>query len=151
MLASTKRQGEIGTALVLLGTAFFLITSGARMPSGTVALPGPGFMPLAIGIFMAAVAGGLLIGKLKTPRGGSEIVNIGSRHFLVAAAGLAWTGLFFERLGFLICMGMFLLILSKEFSQGGWLKPILFSVVSILGAYWFFVRILGVQLPLGPF
>lgn len=152
MVAPTKRQGEIGTALVLLAIACFLIISAARMPAGTLALPGPGLMPMAIGVLLAAAATGLLLGQLKKPTPPElELVLIGGRRLVVAAAGLIWVSLFFERLGFILCMGVFQLILSKEFSRAGWFKPIVFSLASISVAYWFFVAALGVQLPLGPF
>ncbi|MCU0560647.1 MAG: tripartite tricarboxylate transporter TctB family protein [Desulfobacterales bacterium] len=151
MMAPTKRQGEIGTALVLLAIACFLIISAARMPAGTVALPGPGLMPMAIGVLLAATAAGLLLGQLKRRLPlEPETLPLGGRHLLVAAGGLVWVSLFFERLGFLICMGLFLLVLSKEFSRAGWFKPIVFALAGVFGAYWFFVVILGVQLPLGP-
>ncbi|MEW6262503.1 MAG: tripartite tricarboxylate transporter TctB family protein [Thermodesulfobacteriota bacterium] len=150
MLATTQKRGEIGVALALLGVAAFLILSSVKMPLGDISLPGPGFMPLALGILIAGTAFGLLFTSLKPRKGDPVIVRLGSRQIMVALAGLIWVALLFERLGFFICQGVFLLVLSREFSRRNWIAPLLFAVLGVLAAWWFFVRTLGVTLPRGP-
>lgn len=149
MITVTKQQGETGMALVLLTVSFFLIFTAIRMPLGTATLPGPGLMPLAIGTALAFTSLGLLVVTL-TRRGAKPgAVQLGSRDILVASVGLLWVSLLFEHLGFFLCMGVFLLILSREFSRGGWFKPMLFALLWVSAAYWFFVHTLGVSLPRG--
>ena len=138
-------------ALALIGVATFLIASSLRMPAGSPALPGPAVMPLVIGLLLGLVSAGLLAGRLVRPPKADEVLSLGGRQLLVATAGLAWVSLTFETLGFPISLGLFLLVLSKEFGHGGWLKPTVFAGASVLGAWWFFVHLLGVQLPLTPF
>jgi hypothetical protein len=149
MLTTSKRKGEIGVAAALGGIAGFLILTAARMPLGTTVMPGPGVMPLGIGMGLAATAIALLAAALKRRRDASETVRFGSRDILVAIAGLAWASLLFEALGFFLCLGIFLLALVKEFGRPSWIKSLAFAVLAVGSAYWFFAILLGVSLPLG--
>ena len=99
MITTTKRCGEVWGALVLLGVAVFLVVTGSRMPLGTAVMPGPGVMPLAIGILLGAVSAGLLLTGLRRVESGRDPVTLGSRHILVAVLGLIWSSLLFEALG----------------------------------------------------
>jgi len=148
MPSTSSKNGEIGVAAGLLAVSLFLIVTDIRMPLGTAVLPGPGVMPLAIGLALGVTAVALLFAVMKSPRK-TAIVQMGSRHILVAFLGLVWISLFFERLGFLLCLGVFLFFLTREFSRQGWIKPLVFAVLAVAWAYWFFVRILNVSLPRG--
>ena len=135
MLSTSKKNGEIGVAVGLLVVSLFLILTAYRMPLGNAVMPGPGVMPLAIGLCMGVTATVLLFSVLKRPVKSGDIVHLGSRHILVALLGLVWVSLFFEGLGFSFCLGVFLLALSREFSRQGWLKPLAFAVLAVAGAY----------------
>lgn len=148
MPSCTGKSGEIGVAVGLLAVSLYLIVTALRMPLGTAVMPGPGVMPLAIGLALGFTAAALLIVALRGA-GKAAVVPMGGRHILVAVLGLVWVSLFFERLGFLLCLGAFIFALTKEFSRGGWLKPLIFAVLAVAWAYWFFVRILNVGLPSG--
>jgi putative tricarboxylic transport membrane protein len=151
MLTTRKRSGEIGTAATLAGVGLFLIFTAVRMPLGTAVLPGPGVMPLAIGLALTATSAVLVAVTLKRRKGVSEGVQCGSPDILVAVAGLVWTSLFFEVLGFFLCLGVFLLALVLQFRRQGWKKPLAFAVLAVASAYWFFAVLLDVPLPRGPF
>jgi hypothetical protein len=149
MLSTSKRNGEIGVAIGLLAVSLFLGFTAYRMPLGTAVMPGPGVMPLAIGLFLGMTAAALLACVLQRPRKTEDRVHLGSRHILVAVLGLFWVSLLFEGLGFALCLGVFLLALSREFSRQGWLNPLAFAVLGVAGAYWFFVYLLDVSMPRG--
>jgi hypothetical protein len=136
-------------AVALGGAAVFLVLTAARMPLGTTVMPGPGVMPLGIGIGLAATTIALLAAALKRRRDATETVRLGSRDILVAVAGLVWASLLFEALGFFLCLGVFLLALVKEFGRQGWIKSLVFAVLAVAAAYWFFAIVLGVSLPHG--
>jgi hypothetical protein len=121
------------------------------MPLGTLALPGPGVMPLAIGVLLGSASVGLLFATQKGSPEDLDMVRLGSRHILAAVLGLVWVSLFFEGLGFFLSLGVFLLILSKAFSRQGWIKPLAFAVLGVSAAYGFFAKLLGVSLPRGLF
>ena len=104
-------------AVGLLVVSLFLVLTAYRMPLGNAVMPGPGVMPLAIGLCMGVTATALLFSVLKRPVKSGDIVHLGSRHILVALLGLVWVSLFFEGLGFSLCLGVFLLALSREFSR----------------------------------
>ena len=149
MRTASKRKGEIGVAIALVGAGVFLVLTAARMPLGTAVMPGPGVMPLGIGIGLAATAMALLASGGTHRKDASEEVRFGSRDILVAVAGLAWTSLLFEALGFFLCFGIFLLVLVKEFGRQGLIKSLIFAVLAAAAAYWFFGMVLDVNLPRG--
>lgn len=149
MRTASKRKGEIGVAIALVGAGVFLVLTAARMPLGTAVMPGPGVMPLGIGIGLAATAMALLASGWTHRKDASEEVRFGSRDILVAVAGLAWTSLLFEALGFFLCFGIFLLVLVKEFGRQGLIKSLIFAVLAAAAAYWFFGMVLDVNLPRG--
>jgi hypothetical protein len=149
MLTVSKRKGEIAVAIALGGIAVFLILTAARMPLGTTVMPGPGVMPLVIGIGLAATAIALMAATLKRRGDISETARFGSRDILVAIAGLVWASLFFEALGFFLCFGIFLLALVKEFGRQKWIKSLAFAILAVATAYWFFGMVLDVSLPRG--
>ena len=149
MLSTSKKNGEIGVAIGLLVVSLFLVLTAYRMPLGNAVMPGPGVIPLAIGLCMGVTATALLISVRKRTGESVDIVHLGSRHIFVAVLGLVWVSLLFEGLGFFFCLGVFLLALSKEFSRQGWLKPLTFAVLGVSGAYWFFVYLLDVSMPRG--
>lgn len=149
MLSTSKRNVEIGVAAGLLAFSLFLVFTAYRMPLGTAVMPGPGVMPLAIGLVLGVTAAALLFSVLKRPGKHVDIVELGSRHILAAVLGLVWVSLLFEDLGFCLCLGVFLFALTREFSHQGWLKPLVFAVLGVAGAYWFFVYLLDVSMPRG--
>ena len=149
MLSISKKNGEISVVIGLLAVSLFLVLTAYRMPLGTAVMPGPGVMPFAIGLVLGVTATALLFSVLKRHGKTVDVVQLGSRHIFVAVSGLIWVSLLFEGLGFSLCLGVFLLALSREFSRQGWLKPLAFAVLAVAGAYGFFVYLLDVSMPRG--
>lgn len=148
-VAVTTRGGEaaVGAGLVLV--AAYVIWEGARMPAGTVALPGPGFFPVALGALLGAAGAGLVLrGRLGAGRD-SEPVALGHRNVAAALLALAAVGLLLERLGFLLTIGLFLLVLFRVTSATGWLRAAAIAAAMAGAAYVLFDLVLGVRLPAG--
>jgi putative tricarboxylic transport membrane protein len=73
-------------------------------------------------------------------------------HVVVICAVVAWTGLYFavfQRLGFLLSTGVFLLALMAYFNRGKWLANGLTAVLFTVGIYALFTKALGVTLAKG--
>lgn len=143
-------RGEAAVALALLGLAAYAAWEAARMPGGTVALPGPGFAPLGLALLLAVTALALL-GRALRRAPPDEAVPLGHPHVAVVLGGLAGLGLAFERLGFLLSMTLFLALLFRLLARRGWVAAGLAAVATTGLAWLFFARVLGVALPRGPF
>ena len=71
------------------------------MPFGTAAMPGPGMMPMALGVLLMLSSAGLVVLELKAPAT-SEVVRLGNRHIALAVAAIVVSGWLFERAGLLL-------------------------------------------------
>ncbi len=160
----SMRRGELGVALVLLAVSAGALAVATGMPTGTVAEPGPGVFPLGISACLLAVSLGLVVRALliappvdlsaaaspATDSGGDESeVQIGHRLIWISLASLALFGLLLDTLGFPVCAALFMATLLRSFSTLGSLRSLLGAIAAAAISWFFFVQLLGVNLPLG--
>lgn len=120
---------------------------------GTPAHPGPGFMPLLIGIFMGAVS---IVMLLRDPEKASELpqgkketlfpLKRMRKHFLLLGSLIAY-GLMAPRLGFMVSTAIFMLFLFKAIEPQKWTTAILATTVTVVLSYYLFIVGLGCQFP----
>lgn len=137
-----------------------LVASGAylayalRIPLGTMARPGAGFYPVAVGAFACGVA--LVVTAIAFRRaaaggGGietTETTDAGQGPVWPAAATLAGFTLLMPWLGYPLAALLFVAVLLRQ--QGaGWRGTLLAAVLSAEGSYYLFAILLGVTLPQG--
>ena len=134
--------------LLLLGA--FAAWEAARMPFGTAAMPGPGMMPMALGVLLMLSAAGLVVLELKAPVTDAAVV-LGNRHVVLAVAAIVVAGLLFERAGFLITSSLFLFVMLVALSPLGWWRSLLAAVAASIATSYIFQNLLGVALPPIPF
>jgi Tripartite tricarboxylate transporter TctB family len=146
----SARRGEGGVAAVLLLVALFVIWTARAMPAGTVALPGPGFFPTALGVLLALVSLGIVV-RAAAMRGPSVAVSLGHRDIAVALAALLVLAFVFEPLGAIPTLGVFLFVLFAAFARIALWKAGGAAVIGAALAWVVFVQLLGVQLPRGVF
>ncbi len=146
-LAVKTRQGEalVGGGLLLL--AAYVAWEGARMPAGSLALPGPGFFPVALGVLLGGAAVGLLLRARPRAGAGGEAVGLGHRHIATALLALTGVALLLERLGFFLTMSLFLLALFRATSTLGWVRAAAAAALVTAAAHVLFHTVLGVPLP----
>lgn len=145
---SGHRWGEATVAAVLSALGLYIVVAASAMPLGSLAVPGPGFFPLAIGVLLVAVAAVILAGL------GLGVVHRGpvaplGRETTITVLVLIAAALAFERAGAIATFAVLLAVLFRTFSRATWLKVALFGLVGAAAAWGFFVRVLGVNLP-GP-
>ena len=145
----STRRGEAVVTLVLLGLALYVIWTARGMPAGTVALPGPGFFPIAIGTLLALVSIGILIRLARQPDGAR--VAFGHRDIAVALSALFVVAMVFEPLGAIATLGLLLFVLIAAFARIALWRAALGAIVGAAAAWLVFVHLLGVQLPRGVF
>ena len=147
MAVSVKaRRGEAVVASALLALASYVLIAALRMPRGTLALPGPGFFPAALAGLLGVAAVGLLA-RVGLGRASDEPVSLGRGHVVTTLASLAGVALVLERLGFLVTLSLFLIVLFRALSPLGWLRSAVAAVATTVVAYLFFHTVLGVSLP----
>ena len=121
------------------------------MPSGTVSLPGPGFIPVVLGVLLALTSLALLVKRLVTRSAYDEPVVIGHRHITLALLTIVGASFLFEPAGYLITSALFLFILLKALSTLGWWRSALAAIAAAVVSKYFFHDLLSVVLPPLPF
>jgi len=140
-------------ALTVLAASGVYLGSALPLPHGTAARPGPGFFPLAVGVFGAIIAfvwvvttfrrAPLTVGIRTVPAEARWRV-IGTATVLVGfCLLLPWTG--YPLAAFLFTS----LVLRGLGAQ--WGSALVIGLVSAAVSYYFFGVLLEVPLPRGPF
>lgn len=145
-MVTSLRRLEIGVGVSLLLLGLLAAWEGARMPQGTPALPGPGMLPVALGVLLA-VCSAVLVFLSKA----GEAVAIGHRHVAAALLMVLAAGLLWERAGFLITSTLFLFVLLWTLSPLGWWRSLIAAALGTAGARFAFQNLLNVVLPPLPF
>lgn len=154
-LGSTAFAGAIlAVGLVYEGMALY-------MPRGGLAQPGPGFFPMAIGVFLIVTALGCLLQEV-LPRKRSEEPAASPTNRESTASGdrnvkktfqlialLIGYAVVLKPLGFLISICAFLVVAIRIFGYRRWLPALAMAAVIAGISYVSFILWLKVPLPLG--
>jgi putative tricarboxylic transport membrane protein len=140
--------------IVVLAGFYFFFTS--RIPSSLVGDPlGPRAFPNLLGVCLLICAG-LLVGEMARKKKESPTIVAtpvaGKPVWIVVAVGV-WFAIYawcFDRAGFILSTGVFLLGLMAYFHRRHWITNVVISVLFSVGAYFLFDKALGVLLPAGP-
>lgn len=149
-MRTTLTRLERGISIALFVLAAFVIWQSAGMPGGTISLPGPGMLPMALGVLLALSSLTLLLMSRRPGRGLAEAVVVGNRRIAVTFLALVGAGLLFERLGFLLTGTLFLFVLLRMLSPLGWLGSLVAGFAAALVMNLAFLHGLGVSLPSYP-
>ena len=147
---TSLRRLEIGVGVALLLLGVFAAWEGARMPQGSAGLPGPGVMPVALGVVLALCSVALVTISARETAAG-EPVAIGHRRITAAVFALFAAGLLWERAGFLVTSSLFLFVLLWALSTLGWWRSLVAAVLGAVAARFVFQNVLDVVLPALPF
>jgi putative tricarboxylic transport membrane protein len=127
--------------------------------------PGPGFLPFWLGLLLVVLSAFLLRNALRAPApavaASAEAEPEGPTGFIAVPPGALtpWlifsvstvaVALLFERLGFGLSVGLFMLITMRWVARLGWPATIAFALITPIVLYLGFVRLLMVPLPLAP-
>ncbi len=159
-----QNRSEFGRSLVLFLFGAGYLVYASRYPLDSLANPGPGVFPLAVGVLgLGSAAWHLLHAarKLKAarPAPSPEGIEAGQdRSFqdlgvqwkpaamIVVLVGYLWA---MPRLGFLIPTALVVLACGKLMGTSGWWKPVLLALGVTFGCYVLFEVWLTVPLPKG--
>ncbi len=146
--AISARRGEIWIAAVLAAAGLVFASQASLLEFGDFSLPGPGFIPLALGL--ATFALGSIIGVREWLRADSgETVELGHRDVLIVFAAMLAVPLLFEPLGAYVTLGLFGAVLLVLVARSSLVIAGFAAVVGMAACWYFFQAALGLQLPVG--
>ena len=138
-----------GVALALLAAVDLEECWRTRLPLGTLANPGPAYMPVLLAL--ALLGAGVLVAALdRAPMALSAAGWQEWRHTFAILATCAFVALALERLGYRLTMAVACAFLLAVVERKGPVTTLLFSVGMAAGTYYLFDTLLRVQLPRGP-
>jgi len=141
----SERKGGLVIAGILFSIGVVWILVSRTMPYGEFTVPGPGFFPCLLGVLLCGVSSALGIHTFlrRTP----TQVRVGHLRIGSTVAALLGLAFFFESLGFVLSITLFLSVLLKTLSHLKILPCILWAAAGAIIAYLFFQLLLGIQLP----
>ena len=137
-----------GAALAIVGA--LVAWQAWQYPIGSLAEPGPGYLPFALGIALGVFGALIAAGGGRSPVFRWEQFGDGLKG-LAILAGLAFAALALERLGYRITIAVLLLYYLRVLERRPWITTLVLTVVVSLGSHYLFARLLRVPLPIGTF
>jgi putative tricarboxylic transport membrane protein len=128
-------------ALVVLAASGVYLANALPLPQGTAARPGPGFFPLAVGVFGAAVAAAWVVTAFR--RAPATVTGLGTD-----ASGLVAYCFLLPWIGYPLAAFLFTGLLLRTLSAR-WIPALAIALASALASYYVFAMLLGVPLPTG--
>jgi hypothetical protein len=135
-----------------LGLSIWSLTS---YEIGRLTQPGPGYLPLALGIILILLSLILLIGHMRKASKTKQTVSPfsgsgGWKRVIYAVLVLIVTGFFFETVGYLLTFFLLIVLLMKGAAEPQtWRRIVLTALLTTLGVYLIFVLLLEQPLPRG--
>lgn len=148
-MPSRRLALSLAVALVVLAAVYLL--RARPLPLGSIAQPGPGFFPAAVGALLAvlsllhltAVCRGWCDAAEALPRGADR------RRVLLVVGALVFFGAAVGALGYLISGIALSVVVLLSLGTPRVLAALLFAVIVVGASYYVFVSLLGVPLPKG--
>lgn len=146
-LRVNARVGELITCLALVVFGVLVVWQASGMRMGSMALPGPGVLPLAFGVILCL---GALISFIRAWRTSDQsVVHLGNRSIFFTICALAGFAAVFEPLGVKLSVALFIYAMATILSGVPWWKGILAGVIASTAVWTIFEWLLGVRLPAG--
>jgi Tripartite tricarboxylate transporter TctB family len=139
-----------GVALALLAAIVLEESWRSRLPLGTLATPGPAYMPVVLALVLL-VAGALIAALSRDARTLAVAGWQEWRHTVAILTVLAFVALALERLGYRLTMLVACAFLLGVVERKRPLPSLIVAIGLAAGTYFLFDTLLRVQLPRGPF
>ncbi|HEX2280278.1 MAG TPA: tripartite tricarboxylate transporter TctB family protein [Thermomicrobiales bacterium] len=159
------RVSETIAALCITLLGITTIGLARQLPYEAEYGPGPGFLPFWLGVtfvvlsvFLLREALNLRIGEPPAPADGErgsretffQFSPGGRTSWLIFFVSTIAVSLLFERLGFAVSIGLFMLVTMRWVARQSWPSTIALALATPIVLYIGFARILMVPIPLGP-
>lgn len=144
------RQRAAGFIFLVIGILGFI--DSVQLPWGTWAEPGPGPFPLTVSVLLCLAGIVKILQKKEKEEGGEMDWHKTARDFLTPLKILGTTLVFvlvMERLGYLLATPLFMFVLFLWVCRYRLRTAIGLAIAIGVGSWYFFEKILSVQLPHG--
>jgi putative tricarboxylic transport membrane protein len=135
--------------LVFLLVGLWICLEAMQLPFGSFRMPAAGFFPLLLGVTLSLLSLVLLAIDLLTEPSGSGAVMSPRPEILMLIGALFASAWLFERVGFLLTMMAFLVVVLKTLGQLRWTTALALALVGSIASYLVFDRVLLITLPSG--
>jgi putative tricarboxylic transport membrane protein len=142
------RQRRVAIAFLLASAGYLALSLG--FPFGSLARPGAGFFPVAVGAFLCAAALTVVVtGFGGATLAGPTLERDARGRVLVTALALVGFCLLVPWLGYPICAALFVALLLRRLGGTPWPGAVATAVLSAATSYYVFAVLLAVPLPRG--
>jgi putative tricarboxylic transport membrane protein len=148
-VARWRIRSDQFSGLMLIALGLYVIWANQAYPVGTIHRPGPGFVPLALAVFLAAA--GLIIalmGSRSQPLVEMPWPEAKRAVTILVAAGIAVAAL--DQLGYRLTVAALLLFLMGVIERMPVVTVAILSIAFPLASYYVVADLLLVPLPLSP-
>ncbi len=142
------KKSDVGSALFFIILGGFMAWQAAKLSIGSPRMPGPGFFPFCLSIFLIIVALIILLRGLKLPPRVQESGQKWGRVTLALVAIFVYA-LVLETLGYLISTFVLMVLLLNMMGKRSWWFAPTVSAIITLASYILFKVWLEVLLPRG--
>ena len=146
------KKGDLFSGLLLIGLGIFIIQEALQLEYIADYGPGPGFLPLWLGIGFLALASPLVVITILRPM--SPAIEGGSwkgmGRALAAWGGLMVTTALLKSVGFILSFSILTFFLVLVMDRRPLFTAVAVAAGSAFGFYLIFAVALGIALPIGP-
>jgi len=136
-----------GVAIAVLGA--YVAWAAREYPFGTLAEPGPGYLPFVLALVFAAF--GVVVALRGSVVAEERQVSFADfPHAVVLLMVLGAAALAIERLGYRVTVAAMLLVLLAVIERRNPIVAVLIAAVMALGSFYLINNVLLVPLPVGP-
>lgn len=136
-----------GVVTVLL--SLYVGFAAREYPFGTIAEPGPGFLPVLLAIVLGAF--GLILAISGSVRAGRQHIAFDDLpHAAIILIALGAAALAMERVGYRITIAVMLSVFLALIERRNVIAALVISAVMAFGSFYLINNVLRVPLPLGP-
>ncbi|HET7879443.1 MAG TPA: tripartite tricarboxylate transporter TctB family protein, partial [Acetobacteraceae bacterium] len=136
----------IAAVLAVAGAVF--VWQALLLDLGTLALPGPGFIPLVLAVLTLVLGGLIGFAEWRRPDSG-ETIELGHRDVLIVFVAMLAVPPLFQPLGADVTLGLFGAVLLVCVARTSVVIAAVAAVVGMTACWYFFEVALGLQLPVG--
>ena len=148
-----SRYTDLISGLFWFGIGLLLSIWSTSYQIGSLIQPGPGFLPLALGLLLILLSFILLARAIKSLRIPQEALASflfgGWKKVAYTVVVLVLGAFFFETIGYLLTFFFLVMLLMRGAGSESWKKTLLVAFLSALGVYLVFVLLLEQPFPRG--
>jgi hypothetical protein len=145
--AVARRSGDALTGLALAAGGAVFVVLAWPIPRGAVGNPGPGFLPLVLGLALTVLGGACAVRALREKD--TTPVVLADRKAVICLLALAGAALAFIPLGFVPAVALFLAVLFRVLVPMAWWAAAASGLLASAALWLVFDKALGLGLPAG--